>query len=503
MPDIGRRGRFDAYGPRIGSPRTRRLWNRGLLVFAGLLMVATRAAHGDIWFARAGGAGEGRGPAAPIGSTAVLERMTKPGDVIVLLPAESPLDGGLALKQGQTLMGHTERGRKPAITNTDPGRHGGSGLVLADDCRVVDVRVTATTASGVYGVDVTGACLIGVDIDGSNRSRGLTEFEVGLIGKICHGGILLVSSNAGQEARNHLIRCVVTDAAGIGIGTIALRGARSSLVVDGSIADGGAAIPPLFDMGVAVIAEGEGSASALEMSGATVARRMGEQGRNLIAFASAGGKATARIERSTSGESGQDGVIAVASMVPATAEIAIRDSIIEKAAQINLEGTILNLPPSDPARAHEGSVSIDVVRCVIRNAGFVDGFRGEAQNIWLAPSVLADGPFPLGRYRLTVRDSVIEGARKGGITMGNSGSDFKIGPDEGEYDVILSGNTIRENGGAELEIAAAKAKVDARGNFWGAAGGPAAGKVRLRDGARPSQLDTSEPLERARDEPRK
>ena len=74
-------------------------------------------------------------------------------------------------------------------------------------------------------------------------------------------------------------------------------------------------------------------------------------------------------------EVGQDGVVAVAALVPATVEIEIRDSTIEKAGQMNIEGTILNVPPSDPARAHESIVSIDVKGSVIRDVGFVDGFR--------------------------------------------------------------------------------------------------------------------------------
>src|SRR5262249_6742511 len=163
----------------------------------------------------------------------------------------------------------------------------------------------------------------------------------------------------------------------------------------------------------------------------------------------------------TSGESGQDGIIGVAAMVPAAGEIEVRDSTIEKAAQMNLEGSILNLPPSDPGRAHEGLVSIDLERCVIRRARVVDRFRREAQNIWLAPSVLAKGPFARGRYRLAVRDSTVEEAVKGGIAVGNAGSDFKIAPDEGEYEVRLCGNTIRDNGNSEIAIAAAKARVDA------------------------------------------
>ncbi len=117
------------------------------------------------------------------------------------------------------------------------------------------------------------------------------------------------------------------------------------------------------------------------------------------------------------------GLVGLGADVPSRAEQA-------KAARDEPGGTIHDLTSSDPERAQEGHVSIDVQGSVIRDAGFVDGFRGEAQNIWLAPSVLAKGPFARGRYRLAVRDSTVEKAVKGGIAVGNAGSDFKIGPDK-------------------------------------------------------------------------
>jgi hypothetical protein len=80
----------------------------------------------------------------------------------------------------------------------------------------------------------------------------------------------------------------------------------------------------------------------------------------------------------------------------------------------------------------------------------------------------------------------VEKAVKGGIAVGNAGSDFKIAPDEGEYEVRLRGNTIRDNGTSEITIAAAKARVDARRNFWGAPAGLADSDVILLDGARRS-----------------
>ena len=316
-----------------------------------------------------------------------------------------------------------------------------------------------------------------------------------LLGRVSHAGILFITVEPGKATENRLLRCSIKEAAGIGIGAFALKGGQTRLVIGHTRAEGGA--------DTSALRYGDGGIRRCEglgvRSGDRGQRRhgcMSQQGRNILAFAAAEGKARARIERSTSGESGQDGIIGVAAMVPATVEIEVRDSTIEKAAQMNLEGSILNLPPSDPGRAHEGLVSIDVERCVIRRAGFVDGFRGEAQNIWLAPSVLAKGPFARGRYRLAVRDSTVEKAIKGGIAVGNAGSDFKIAPDEGEYEVRLRGNTIRDNGTSEITIAAAKARVDARRNFWGTPSGLADGHVILLDESRRSQLDASEPLAR-------
>ena len=93
---------------------------------------------------------------------------------------------------------------------------------------------------------------------------------------------------------------------------------------------------------------------------------------------------------------------------------------------------------------------------MIRDAGFVDGFRKEAQNIWLAPTVFASGPFARGRYRLSILNSTVEKAIQTGIGIGNSGSEHRIAVDEGEYEVHLHNNTIRDNGSSDLTIAASR-----------------------------------------------
>lgn len=481
---------------RLGGPAEFAIALCVSLLACGAVTLSPASASAAVWFTRAKASGDGTSAASPIGSSLRLDAASKPGDIIILLAGDGPLDGGVALKPGQTLIGQAEAGRKPAITNSNADRNGGNGVVLADDCKVIGVRIERTRASGVLGVNVTGTCLLGVEVEGANVSAGLTTTEVSLLGRISHAGILFITAQHGKTTENRLLRCSVNKAAGIGIGAFAQEGGRTRLVISHTRAEGGALIPPLFDMGMVAFAEGKASECALEITDSVVTARMSQQGRNILAFAAADAKARARIERSASGESGQDGVIGVVAMVPATVEIEIRDSTLEKAAQMNLEGTILDLPASDPKRAHESLVSIDVEGSVIRDAGFVDGFRGEAQNIWLAPSVLAKGPFARGRYRLAVRDSTVEKAVKGGITVGNAGSDFKIAPDEGEYEIRLRDNTIRANGTSEIAIAAAKARVDARRNFWGTPSGLADGRVILLDAAQRSQLDASEPLAR-------
>src|SRR5262245_48836148 len=153
------------FGMSMRRTRGRHIAFYALLVGAGILASVAPSAQAAVWFIRARADGDGRSESSPMGSTAALERMTKPGDVIILLPGEAPIDGGLSLKQGQTLVGIADQGRKPSITNSDSERNGGNGLVLGNDCRVLDVRIENTKASGVLGVDVTGTFLNGVDVD--------------------------------------------------------------------------------------------------------------------------------------------------------------------------------------------------------------------------------------------------------------------------------------------------------------------------------------------------
>ena len=464
------------------------------ILIALLIAISSAPAHASVWFARAKGTGDGKTAASPIGSSTSLDAATKPGDAIILLSDEASFDGGVALKPGQTLMGLAEGNRKPSITNTDTNRHSGNGVLLANDCKVLNVRIESAQASGVLGVDVSGVFLLGVDVRDANQSTNFTPAVANVLGPIPHGGILFLSTRSGQVAENHVHECTVTNAAGISIGAVALSGGRNRLIVSRTSADKGGLVPSLFDMAVLALADGRSSETHLELSDASLSGRLSEQGRNVLAFASADAKATARIERCTLRECGQDGVCAVAAMVPAIVEIQIHNSTIERAGQMNIEGTILNLPPCDPARAHESLVSIDVTDCILRDAGAVGSFRGDAHNIWLAPTSFGPGPFAKGRYLLSVRNSTVTKARRTGIEIGNDGREFKIASDEGEYQVTLRDNAITDNGSSEITIVAAGAQVDARQNWWGAATGLATNRIVLLEKAQRSQLDASQPL---------
>src|SRR5688500_3343446 len=87
----------------------------------------------------------------PLRSPRRAEPVPRRGDEIVILPSSRrtpPLDGGIALKPRQRLIGagKSVRGRRasrraPRITNTDPDRHAGDAVVLARGVTVRNLEV--------------------------------------------------------------------------------------------------------------------------------------------------------------------------------------------------------------------------------------------------------------------------------------------------------------------------------------------------------------------------
>jgi hypothetical protein len=141
-----------------------------VIAVACLCALPVQAHASATWYVAANAAPGGDGSAgAPFGSLADAEHASAPGDTIVVVAAPEdvpPLDGGIALKPGQRLVG---TGPGARLTNTGTGNNG-NAVLLADDVEVAGLSVVGTYRSGMYGVDVTGVNVHGNDVSGHNTS---------------------------------------------------------------------------------------------------------------------------------------------------------------------------------------------------------------------------------------------------------------------------------------------------------------------------------------------
>ena len=139
------------------------------------------AVHARMLFVRAGAAAGGDGTVqAPFDSLGAVERASAPGDVIIVMPAPlgvPPLDGGIALKPDQSLIGGgppVNRAGAPAqaprITNSDPRSHSGDAVVLANGTEVRNLVITKSFRGGIYGADVSGVRIYGNNLSATNTS---------------------------------------------------------------------------------------------------------------------------------------------------------------------------------------------------------------------------------------------------------------------------------------------------------------------------------------------
>jgi hypothetical protein len=123
------------------------------------------AAQGKTLFVNAGAASDGDGSErAPFNSLEAVERASAPGDEIAVLPSPlsvPPLDGGIALKPGQKLIGHgppvngtTPLEQTPRITNSIATRNSGDAVVLANNVEVSNLVILDSYRGGIYGQNV-------------------------------------------------------------------------------------------------------------------------------------------------------------------------------------------------------------------------------------------------------------------------------------------------------------------------------------------------------------
>jgi len=445
------------------------------------------------WFVQAGAVGDGTSVESPTGSVESLNRLSGEGDRIYLLPSDAALEGGIALKVGQRLIGLDREGRKPVITNSDSTRNHGCGVVLSIGSHVSNVRIEGTVASGIYGRNVAGVRIDRVDVHDANRLQSFIDATFPTLpGRLPHGGMVFVHSDSPADVE--VTFSTVTQTSGFGIVSITSGVARTRLSVSHTRVEGGSRIG-FFDIGIAALVKDRKATTRLDISDAEVRGRLSPSGRNVMIAASGGGHGDARIKRIASGPTGQDGIAGAVMQSPSEITIHISDSVIEDAGQMNVEGSLINLPPEDSAQANAARVSIEIERSIVRRAGAVSGFEEVASNVWLGGSqFIKDGPPAVGHYRLRMTGSRIEGAGRSGLEFGNRRITASGHLETSAFDVLLRGNTIAGNGEADVMMYAPRARVDARKNCWGRPEGLAENRILVSAPARRSQLDAAEPL---------
>lgn len=160
------------------------------------------AGNNHRWYVSASASPGGDGSMhAPFASLAAVEQASSPGDTIVIEPSPldvPPLDGGIALKPGQRLVGEgppvVQLGRpllqggpplatstglamQPRIANTSAATNNGDAVELADGADVENIVVATAYRGAIYGKDVVDVTIKGNDIADFNTS-GTVGFRV-------------------------------------------------------------------------------------------------------------------------------------------------------------------------------------------------------------------------------------------------------------------------------------------------------------------------------------
>ncbi|MBF6327686.1 hypothetical protein [Nocardia transvalensis] len=147
---------------------------------AGTTTTARAQPDSATWYVDAAAPAGGIGSAdAPFTTLTQAEAASRDGDTIVVQPASPavpPLDGGIALKPGQRLVGGGPAvigapagAALPRLTNTTAG-HDGDAVVLAPGSEVRNLVIAGARRGGIYGVDAVGAVVSGNDVAGTNGS---------------------------------------------------------------------------------------------------------------------------------------------------------------------------------------------------------------------------------------------------------------------------------------------------------------------------------------------
>lgn len=117
--------------------------------------------------------------ARPYTSLQAVEQASAAGDTIIVLAAplaQAPLDGGIALKPAQILLGEAASTDRAARLTNSTTRFDGDAVVLAPGAEVAGLLIEHPRRGGIYGRNVPGAQVHDNEILGHNR-----DCAVGLI----------------------------------------------------------------------------------------------------------------------------------------------------------------------------------------------------------------------------------------------------------------------------------------------------------------------------------
>lgn len=135
----------------------------------------TAATSGHVLYVSATAPAGGKGTIdQPFSTLAQVQQASADGDTIVVLASpnnEAPLDGGIALKPNQRLIGQSANaGATPRLTNTSSAVNSGDAVTLAPGVEVAGLTITGTYRGGIYGLDVPGVHIHDNDVSGHNTS---------------------------------------------------------------------------------------------------------------------------------------------------------------------------------------------------------------------------------------------------------------------------------------------------------------------------------------------
>ncbi|HEX6792929.1 MAG TPA: hypothetical protein VF304_03685 [Casimicrobiaceae bacterium] len=172
------------------------------LAMSALSQADEAAGKNHHWYVNAGASPGGDGSIqSPFNSLAAVEQASSPNDTIVIQASPlgiPPLDGGIALKPGQRLVGEgppvvqlgkpllqggpplatsTGLATQPRIQNTSPASNNGDAVELADGADVENIVIATAYRGGIYGNDVIDVTVRGNDIGNFNTS-GTVGFRV-------------------------------------------------------------------------------------------------------------------------------------------------------------------------------------------------------------------------------------------------------------------------------------------------------------------------------------